>query len=713
MFGYDKLDLSLSLSATYFFIALLLLLSYSVYVYRYTLPPLPKFKKIILTFLRFTSLLLLLFIFFEPVLTLTTKNMISPVSLFFFDNSKSISIEDRTDRKNTMRLIAANTINNSIADNSEINLFSSSVKLSSKDSLLNNLNFSGSTTNFSEIFNHIKKSEKNISSITIISDGVLTEGSTPALAAEKLSIPVFTVGIGDSTLKNDVEIKNVNYNELIYKETPTTILATLVNRGYAEKPATISLLENNNLLEQRNITLDKSGINSVEFTYTPKTSGEKKLTISISRLEGEASFFNNQQNIYLNVIDNKINILLLAGSPSSDLSFIKSTLEADENLFVNTLTEITANTFLENNSNTKLDSAQIIFLIGYPTNKSSNEFFERLINKIEKQNTPVFILLTSDVSNQKLTRLNNFLPVNIQNVENNFLQIQPDIQTAENKHPILQGNQSGDWNNLPPVFQAFGNYTAKPESKIISKVKVNGVPRNIPFIVTRSFGSKRSIIIIGQDIWRWKLQMTSKAPLLFDNFILNVVRWLNSPEKDKRVRIATSKKSYSTGEVVEFFAQVYDESLNPVNDANLIIKISSTGFTTEFSLNNVGNGLYEGKININKVGDYSFSGAANIDSKLLGEDKGIFNIGDTEIEFIESRMNKQFLSLLSSVTNGKYFNPEQYQDLLSELNRLNQITSKEKITRSELRLWSYEWLLVIVILLFSLEWFLRKRNGML
>ncbi len=713
MFGYDKIDLSLSLSATYFFIALLILLGYSVYVYRYTLPPLPKLKKIILTVLRFTSLLLLLFIFFEPLLTLTRKNVISPVSLFFFDNSKSISLEDGTDRENTMRLIAANTINNSIADNAEINLFNSSVKLSSKDSLLNNLNFSGSTTNFSEIFNHIKKSEKNISSIIIISDGVVTEGSTPTLTAEKLSIPVFTVGIGDSTLKNDAEIKHVNYNELIYKETPTTILTTLVNRGFAEKPATISLLENNNLLEQRNIILDKSGINSVEFTYTPKSSGEKKLTISLSSLEGEASFFNNQKNIYLNVFDNKINVLLLAGSPSSDLSFIKSALENDENLKINTLTEITANTFLENNSNTKLDSAQIIFLIGYPTSKSSNEFFERLINKIEKRNTPVFILLTSEVSDQKLTRLNNFLPVSIQNVENNYLQIQPDIQTAENKHPILHGNQLGDWNNLPPVFQAFGNYTAKPESKIISKVKVNGVPRNIPFIVTRSFGSKRSIIIIGQDIWRWKLQMTSKAPLLFDNFILNVVRWLNSPEKDKRVRIVTSKKSYSVGEVVEFFAQVYDESLNPVNDANLIIKINSPGFTTEISLSNVGNGLYESKINLNKVGDYNFSGKATIDSKVFGEDKGIFNIGDTEIELLDSRMNKQFLSLLSSVTNGKYFNPEQYQELLNELNRLNQITSNEKITRSELRLWSYEWLLVIVILLFSLEWFLRKRNGML
>lgn len=713
MFGYDKIELALSLNAIYFFIALLILLIYSIYVYRYTLPPISKLKKIILTGLRFTSLLLLLFIFFEPVLTLTKKETLSPKSLFFFDNSKSLKIVDGTNREETLREIASKSINSKIPGNSGFYLFGSSIKNTIKDSLLNNLNLNESTTNFSEIFNYLKKSEMNISSVTIVSDGVVTEGSTPIFTAEKLSIPVFTVGIGDSTLKSDVEIKNVNYNEIVYKGTPTTILTTLVNRGFADKPITISLFENNNLLEQKNITLDKNGINSVDFSYAPQSSGERKLTLSISKLEGEASFFNNQKNFYLNVIDNKINILLLAGSPSSDLSFIKSALETDENFKVNTLTEITSNTFLESNSNTKLDSAQIIFLIGYPTSSSSNEFYERLVNKIENKNTPFFILLTGEVSKQKLSRLNNFLPVNVQNIESNYLQIQPDIQTSESKNPILQGNQLSDWNNLPPVFQPFGNYSVKPESKIISKVKVNGTPRNIPFIVTRNFGSKRSMIIIGQDIWRWKLQMTSKAPLLFDNFIINSVRWLNSPEKDKRVKIVTSKKNYSTGEEVEFFAQVYDESLNPVNDAEIKVKINSQGALNELNLNNVGNGLYEGKITLNKVGDYYFTGTATIDSKLLGEDKGIFNIGDIETEFADSRMNKQFLSLLSSVTDGKYFNPDQYEELLNELDIINKNSSKEKINKSEVRLWSYEWLLVIVILLFSIEWFLRKRNGML
>ncbi len=51
--------------------------------------------------------------------------------------------------------------------------------------------------------------------------------------------------------------------------------------------------------------------------------------------------------------------------------------------------------------------------------------------------------------------------------------------------------------------------------------------------------------------------------------------------------------------------------------------------------------------------------------------------------------------------------------LIRKLNELNLSASKEKLKTSEIRLWSDEWLLVIVILLFAIEWFLRKRSGML
>lgn len=712
MFGYEKINLNLSFNSIYFILGLILLAAYSFYVYRFTLPPVSNPKKYILTFLRSFSLVLLLFVFFEPVLTLTKKLIITPINVFYLDNSRSIKFDDKTNRPLKMKAVIEALSNSNLNENNEYYSFGSPIKLL-KIGSLSKLKWSDATTDFSSIFKNLQQSEKNIASVTIISDGVITEGSTPIYAAEKLGIPVFTVGIGDSTKKNDIEIKNVINNEFIYAGNPTTILTTVLNKGYSDKASQISLYENSNLIEQKNIIFDRSGVNSISFNYTPKQSGEKKLSVKVSNLDGEANFLNNQKVFFINVLSNKINILLISGSPSPDLTFIKNSLANDENLKVSTLTQIVAGNFLEENSQAKLDSADIIYLLGYPTASSSEEFYSKLINKLDSKSTPIFILINGEISINKLERLKNFLPFSAQKIENNYLQVQPDVQISELKNPTIESNSLSEWSNLPPISQPLALITVKPESKIISKIRVGNSTRNIPLIISRNFGSKRSLAFIGKDIWKWKLQTTNKNLTLFDNFILNSTRWLNAPDDQKKVKIKTSKKIYSSGEIVEFSAQVYDESFNPVNDAEVKLNILNKDYKTELNLNSVGNSLYEGSISLDKNGDYLFTGSARIDGKLLGADKGNFNIGDVDIEMLDTRMNYEFLNLLSNQTKGKYFSPENIKELIARLNEINLKSSKEKLKTSEIRLWSDEWLLVAVIILFALEWFIRKREGML
>ncbi|MFZ1280276.1 MAG: hypothetical protein WAR59_05520 [Ignavibacteriaceae bacterium] len=712
MFGYEKIDLSFSFNSIFFFIGLIILAAYSIYVYRFTLPPVSKFKKILLTVLRALSLIILLFIFFEPVLTLTKKNILTPLNLFFIDNSKSITIKDGTDRNNSVNNIVNKIQSSSLNGDIEFYSFGAEVNQISKDSL-EQFTFNETSSDFANIFSMVNQSESNIASITIVSDGVITQGLTPIYSAEKIGIPVFTVGIGDSSKKNDVEIKNVINNEFIYAETPTTILATILNKGFAGTTTQVSLYENSQLIENKNIALDRSGVNSISFDYTPKQSGEKKLSLKINNLEGESNTLNNQKVFYINVLSNKINILLIAGSPSSDLTFIKNSLSADNNLKVNTLTQISAGNFLEQNPSVELDSADIIYLIGFPTSITSDDFLTRLVNKLENKNTPFFLLLTSDVELKKLNSLSYLLPISVSMIDKNYLQVQPDIQISEIDNPIIQNNQGNDWNNLPPINQPIVSLDVKPESKIISKVKINNQPRNNPLIVSRNFGSKRAVVLIGKDIWKWKLQTANKNLSLFDGFILSTTRWLNAPDDQKKVKIKTSKKIYSSGELVEFTAQVYDESFNPVSEAEVKVNINAQNSKDELILNSIGAGLYEGSVSLSTNGDYYFSGNASLNGKSLGIDNGTFNIGDIDIEMIDSRMNYEFLSLLSNQTKGIFYSPGDINSLIVKLNELNLSASKEKLTTSEIRLWSDEWLLVIVILLFAFEWFLRKRSGML
>jgi hypothetical protein len=232
-------------------------------------------------------------------------------------------------------------------------------------------------------------------------------------------------------------------------------------------------------------------------------------------------------------------------------------------------------------------------------------------------------------------------------------------------------------------------------------------------LLTRSLGNKRSIALIAKDFWKWKLQTANRKSDLFDSFILSSVRWLNVTDEFKKVKINTQKKVFASGEDVEFSARVYDDAMNPVVNADLKVVVSKGQDKFEINLNSVGSGLYEGKIQLKNPGDYNYSGEAKFNENILGSDKGIFNIGEIDIERINPRMEYEFLNLLATETGGEYFNYDETDTLIDELKKISAQTVKEKLVTSEISLWSNEWLLILTILLFAIEWLIRKRAGML
>lgn len=716
MFNLEKINLNFSFSPILFFLALLLLAGYAIYVYRYTIPPVSLLKKILLTSLRILALLILLFVLFEPILTLTKKEKIEPKNLVFIDNSRSIQIKDGTQREKTEEDFLTGLKKNNLDGNADFFTFGNQVKRTATDSLAN-LKFDEGSTNLSNMFSFVKNRMPNISSVVLLSDGVITEGSDPLYTAEKLGIPVYTVGVGDTTTKNDVQIKNVLYNQYIYAETPTSIVSTILNKGFAGKMVQVTLLENGVRVDQKSIQLSSDGVQNVEFTYTPKTGGEKKLTVAVSNSKNEFTYANNKKVFYLHVLSNKIKVLIVSGAPSSDLAFIRNTLESDKNLKINSIIQINRDRYLEkNNARQLIDSADVIFLIGFPSKITDNNLLKSIQNAINLKNKPYLITLSNGIDYNKLKQMQSELGFTFKNIGPGVNEIQPSISSDQLKNPLLQNNAENPidaWNNLPPVLQPDIGLSAKPESEVVAKVKVNNVPINIPLIVTRRVGNQKSIAVLAKNIWRWKLQTATKNLDLFDRFIISSVKWLNTKDNLKQVTVKTSKKLYSLGEQVEFSAQVYDAAFNPVSDAAVQVKIKSGSDNYSVNLNSVGNGLYEGTFQTNKAGDYSFTGEALQNSKRLGTDAGKFNVGEVDIELINPQMNYEYLTLLSNQTGGKFFNYNNYSELYPILREINKNSSKEKINVSEINLWSNEWLMIAAIILFALEWFFRKRSGML
>lgn len=127
------------------------------------------------------------------------------------------------------------------------------------------------------------------------------------------------------------------------------------------------------------------------------------------------------------------------------------------------------------------------------------------------------------------------------------IEVQPNVPAKESRNNIIKNDANDiieEWNNLPPVFQENTEFIAKPESEVIINSRINSIPISNPLVISSNLGN-RTIAVLAKDIWKWKLQNSDKTSDLFDRFILNSLRWLNTDEKQKKVLIKTDKNLFT------------------------------------------------------------------------------------------------------------------------------------------------------------------------
>lgn len=707
-------SISLNINGSWYILIPLILMSglFTYYLYKITIPKINRRIKWLLISLRTLSLIIILFLFFEPILAINSKREVNPTTLVFIDNSGSMSAASNT--KILTEDFLKKWTNLRSTDDLSIFLFGDSTRELTETS---RINFSDKTSNFTKIIDKVRESEENITSVLLVSDGIITDGVNPINGAEKLGIPFYTIGLGDTTKNKDLILRNIVYDKNLLSNSSAPILVSLEQRGFNGSKVTASLLEDNRLIEQKDILLDDNNSQTFLFNYTAKIPGEKKLTLKLSTVENEKNPNNNSKTFFVTVLENRKNIVLISSSPSSDLTFIKNSLFLDSTLSVKTITEIGAGRFLEGTNIDKvLDSAGIIFLLGFPSRNTSNDIVNKVTSLINKNKIPYFILFNNLTDLNKVKSIENELPFTIvsSNIEAVKL-VQPSVPVNQLRNPILQSNSintEDGWNSLPPIFRTNIEIRPKPESEVVSNVSINNVPLNLPLILTRDVSSKKSIAVLGFDIWRWKLMKPGTD--IFDRFILNSQRWLSVKADNKQVKLETSKQVYSSGEEITLLGEVRDKSQNAVENANVKVDITSpTGLKLSINLVSLGNGLYQSNFISRESGDYSFTGEAHDDGLLLGKDGGRFTVSDQELELLNTAADIDFLRLLANRTNGEFFMNEDYDKALPLLEKLNSSASNEVSEIKEYSPLSSLTIILLLIVIFALEWFIRKRYGLL
>lgn len=705
----SSFNFSLSYPVLFFILAVLILSIGAILYYRRTVPELSPLFRYSLTALRGLALIIVLLILFEPVARIISTEKLNPVNLIFIDNSASMSVkEPKADRPE-----AANSVINVLKKsglNNIFYLFGDASTVSSSPS------FNAPVTDYGRMFNQISESKLNISSVTVISDGVITQGSGSFREIEKLAIPFYTVLIGDSVKKKDVRAERIITNDLIYAGVSTPVMVNISSTGFTNSEVRVQLYEENTLLAERTGVLDNDNLRII-FDYKPITPGEKKLTARIIPLKDEAYLNNNNQVVYVEVLSGKLKVFIIGGTPSSDISAIRNSLSADTNFTVLSGVHIGGSKYIPQDfSLRQLDSANILILAGFPANDTPQELINTVITLADKKNLPLLFMMSSNTDLNKLRLLMPYLPFEITGVNTGSTEVSGSVNTAEINHPILSNlteSAGWNWNSLPPVSQPAFNYKARAGSATLIYSTVRNVRTTVPLLTVMRLGARRTAAFSAENFWRWKLNQPGNN-FLFDNFIISIVKWLNAADDKKQVKITPTKKLYSNGELVELIAEAYNQSFEPLSGANVNIEVKKrNGEKSSLTLEEIGNGIYEGKIEGLEPSDYTFKGSVMVNNSVIGTDSGRFNVGDLNIEMANPGTAPDYLKMLAAQTGGKFYYNTGIDGLVDVLKQKQNSSVREKTNTEEFDIWASNVLLILVIIFLGIEWFFRKREGMI
>jgi hypothetical protein len=671
-------------TATLLFIILAVFAAFFIAIFQYIYQNKEESKlKYLLSSLRFISLFLIFILIINPSIKKNKIEIIKPNLVVAVDNSTSIKYSSQDS-------IVQNLVN-LFKKNKELNnkYLVSYYALGSTLSALDSLSFSEHQTNLSLPFKEFNKLfNPNVAPVVFISDGNQTIGNNVEFMNYKS--PVFPFIVGDTTVLEDIKISQLNVNKFtqIKNKFPVEIFINYTGKKQVSKRLTI-YHRNKIIFNQVYDFSSSENVTIASLLLASDGEGIQYYTAKIEELDNEKNTVNNTKNFSINVVEEKLKILILSSIIHPDLGMLKKSIESNQQRSV-TINNI-------NDFKDELNNYQLVILY-QPT-----ENFKAIFSEIDK------------------SKLNYFLVSGVQTDWNflNSLQLNfsKRITTqTESYFPIYNPNYASYLNNdigfldFAPLEDGFGEISFSSPFNILLYKQIGTIETDKPLLATFENSNQRGAILFGENSWRWRMNSFTSTKTFenFDNFISNLIQYLASNQKNKRLK-ANVNPIYYANEIIQISASYLDDNFNFNTRAKLSLTISNTTDNiikkVPFSLQN--NRFF---VELSEIPPGEYSYIIDVENQNLNL-KGSFKILSFEVEQQFSNSNDIALKALSSNTNGAIYYANQEQDLLSKLINDERFKSiqQSKIIKTPLIHW--KWMLGIIILLLSLEWFLRKYFG--
>ena len=685
--------LELGLNPIWLIACVIIALGFSLFLYfryKHLWPsPIQKVLFVIRGAIIFCALALLL----NPILKQIINKEKASVVKVLIDNSSSL--EKALEKDSAKYFEVLKGLKQNVPSGTEVEFFTLNGELDNLDSL----SFDYPKTNLYENIKQLNdlSAGQNIQGVVLLSDGIINQGAS--LAGLNSKYPIHTVGVGDTTEKKDIAIKQLFVNRYTYKgnEFPVSVLVSSV--GYKGRKVKVNLKVDNQVIESKEVQFSQNNdLKELEFKYISKKKGFLKVEAFVSTLEEELTANNNVKTRFVEVRESKQKIAIIAKSPHPDLKAIRTAIEKGDNYQVDVI-----NLSLGQEIK-KINDYGLFILHQLPCKRCSKN---QTLEKVYASDASKWFIIGEQTDLIRFNKLSKSIQIDRSRQTDN-------VSGALNESFDLFNLKEFDFDWLrhaPPVKVPFARVKVKGESHVLLNQKIGSQENGRPLAVYGEREGIKEIVFLGEGLWKWRLfeyAENSNTDNL-DGLLNKMLNLLDKTKEEKPFDVRMSKSEY-------------------LNTEKPIIRV--------ISKNNVGELIYSNRIDLKITrndslkGTYSFNvseasnsyelpylegGAYNYQAstEILGEkytDFGSFVVNNWELEDKDLQANFDGLRELAKNTGGEFITVNNSNQFLQNL-KSSQF--KKEITSSEVEkpfndLW---FLLFILLVLASLEWILRKSYG--
>ncbi len=676
-----------------------LLLIAAVYLswWSYREVKLPFYPKYGLITLRSLVFFLLLFLLANPLFKSRSTYLEKSTILVLLDNSASTSINKGQYRGEQSYREVLRQLH--LSDTSEVKYDLYSFGGTVEPSATEDLSFNRSETDLFNTMETIQNNRSDITGAILVSDGIFTKGRTPAFEAGKVTVPIFTIALGDTIDQQDLIVKRVETAGSGYLDTRHNVEVLVSSNGYAGSRFDLNLYHGEKLIRSRRVRAgDDQKIQSLMFELDLEKEGLNQYRVEIPSLPSEWTAANNSQPFTVDVLDRKQRILSLAFEIYPDIRVLRHILESDKHTSLISRTWLGGNTFIEGPLSFDADTLDLVILHGFPDNDLKSKT-EKLFGQ-----TPLIYMATPRSALERMETIP--LPVSKGGGRDNHpAKLIPAVESTA--HPVMELPELDD--RLLPAISVPAINDSRPGYTHLFEAELQNNEKTQPLITVTETANIRRSFVLGFGWYRYYQSPNDQHRKYIQRLLENLAGWTAARPDNRRLHIRPANKVFSGTEQVVFNATLTNES--GLREAEATIELTIYGDEIErrfYSMENLGNGEYRLAVRSLPGGVYRFEAKAVKGNRTIDTQVGELSVNRTNIEFVDTRRNDRLLKQIAARSGGSSFIFNNLEGLADSLEKKEMLAKAEKETESLFYPYQHSFWFIVVILLLTLEWISRK-----